>query len=114
MNRYKLSKAGISVAEGIKRLNGNAELYESLLYKFSSDENYKNLSDAIENKDVEKAFFYAHSLKSLAGNLSMNGLFDSIVPLVELFRSGSLENAETLFESVSCEYNKIISVLRES
>lgn len=113
MNKYKLSNAGISVAEGIKRLNGNKELYEKLLHEFPSDERYKKLCIAIEKKDVKEAFMQSHALKGLAGNLSMNEFYKSIVPLVELLRRGSLEDAEMLLSNVTSEYEKIILALQE-
>lgn len=113
MNKYKLSNAGISVAEGIKRLNGNKELYEKLLHEFPSDKRYKKLCIAIEKKDVKEAFMQSHALKGLAGNLSMNEFYKSIVPLVELLRRGSLEDAEMLLSNVTSEYEKIILALQE-
>ena len=34
MNRYKLTKAGVDVNEGLKRLDNDKDFYEELLEKF--------------------------------------------------------------------------------
>lgn len=111
MNRYKLTKAGINVNEGLIRFNNDADLYEEFLSTFISDTNYDNMITAINNKDIKASFFYAHSLKGLAGNLSLASLFDSLIPLVESLRSESFDDIDTLLEPINTAYNNVINVL---
>lgn len=56
MNRYKLSKAGVDVNQGLKRLNNDKEFYESLLQKFCEDTHYEDLKAALEQGDTDAAF----------------------------------------------------------
>ena len=114
MNRYKLSKAGINANEGIARFSGRAELYEKFLYQFPQDENFSLLCAAIRQQDVKAAFIAAHSLKGIAGNLSLTKLYEDLCPLVEQLRAGSLSGAEALLQSVRCDYEALLSVLTET
>lgn len=111
MNRYKLSKAGVSANEGIKRFSGNTEKYEELLCQFPEDTHYKAMCSAIENGNAEAAFNAAHALKGMAGNLSMNRLYEDICPLVEVLRSGSLLKADELLKAIQEDYYEIIMAL---
>ncbi|MEG2144282.1 MAG: Hpt domain-containing protein [Oscillospiraceae bacterium] len=74
MNRYELFKAGIDVTEGMKRFNNEKETYGAFLLKFMEDEYYSELCSALAEGDVVKAFNSAHSLKGVAGNLSLTDL----------------------------------------
>lgn len=111
MKRYQLSKAGVSATEGIARFNGDKELYEETLKKFPNDDNYSKMCDAIEADDVTAAFRAAHSLKGVAGNLSMNRLFEDIVPMVEILRAGSMEQVEMHLEKVKQDYQEVIDAI---
>jgi HPt (histidine-containing phosphotransfer) domain-containing protein len=61
----------INVEEGSKRVMNNAKLYAKLLTKFKDDPNMKNIEDAFEAGDMEKAHVAAHTLKGVASNLSL-------------------------------------------
>ncbi len=111
MNRYKLSKAGISANEGIARFGGNAEIYEKFLTKFPTDPNFAGMCESIEQQDVKAAFAFAHALKGVAGNLSMNRLYDDLFPLVEELRSDRLEKAEKLLCAVKQDYKEVIDAI---
>lgn len=111
MDFFKLSMAGINVSEGLKRFNGNKEMYEKYLRKFSEDHNYIDMCIAFENKEIKSAFAAAHALKGVSGNLSIQKLYNDIFPLVEELRSGNFEKAEELLPVVKDDYDDIVSVL---
>ena len=106
MNRYRLTKAGIDVNQGIRRLNENKELYESLLIKFLDDKQYPLLCQAIEAQDVKAAFAAAHALKGMAGNLSLVRLHERLIPLVEELRAGNIEDLEGMIHAVMLAYDE--------
>ena len=112
MNRYKLSRAGVDVEQGLSRLENDKEFYESLLKKFCTDTRYEQLKDALEQEKCQEAFRYAHPLKGIAGNLSMTRLYDATVPLVEELRQGNLRNAQALFPEVQAAYEALMIVLQ--
>lgn len=111
MNRYKLSKAGIDANQGIWRFSGNKEEYERCLNTFPNDDHFNQMLDAIDAKDVKKAFSAAHAIKGMAGNLSMNDLYESIVPLVEVFRSDTFEGMEPQLTQVKENYQRVMDAL---
>ncbi len=67
---------GIDVTAGLRRVAGNTKLYESLLEQFvmkQSDTDTKIL-DALGKGDRESAERLAHPLRSIAGNIGINGV----------------------------------------
>lgn len=111
MNRYKLSKAGVSANEGIARFGGNAEAYETVLGKFPTDPNFAGLCEAVERRDAKAAFAFAHALKGVVGNLSMKRLYDDLIPLVEDLRGERLERATELLCVVKQDYEEVIAAI---
>ena len=111
MNRYLLVKSGIDFNQGLRRFNNNRAMYESFLLAFLKDENFAELCTAIERHDVKAAFQYAHSLKGIAGNLSMQKLYAALNPLVEELRADSLVNADALLEPVKETYGLLRDTL---
>lgn len=113
MNRYKLSRAGVDVNQGLKRLNNNSEFYEQLLGKFCNDTHYGQLKNAMDQGDVQQAFQHAHAMKGATGNLSLVRLYNALIPVVEDLRNGDLETAKKHFEEVSEAYDVLMEVLKQ-
>ena len=59
--------------EGVQKRFGGVALVEKFAIKFLSDSSFQDLEDGLKEKDAEKAFRAAHTLK---GNLSEPG-FDA-------------------------------------
>lgn len=111
MNRYILVKAGIDVNQGVHRFNENKEMYEEFLMKFPQDKCFGNLEDAIQKKDIKKAFEASHSLKGISGNLSLVQLHADLIPLVEGLRAGSMDNVEELMIPIRSSYKQVMDAL---
>lgn len=112
MNRYKLSKAGIDANQGIWRFSGNKEEYERCLNSFRADTHFEQMLSAIEAQDVKSAFSAAHAIKGMAGNLSMNALYESIIPLLEVFRADTFDGMEPHLTQVKADYQRVMDALR--
>lgn len=113
MNRYLLSKAGINANEGIHRFNDKQELYERFLKSFPENDHYfVEMEQGIWAGDVEKAFEAAHALKGVAGNLSINQLYEDLVPLVEQLRKGEIGDARELLDHVKESYAKVLEAIK--
>ena len=100
--------------DGIKRRLGNDALIAKLSLKFLSAKEYSEIGDAINNRDWEKAFLNAHTLKGVALNLGYNELAKAASALTELLRPRKLDNpreAERLYLSITSEYNKVINAI---
>ena len=73
--RQHLLAAGINVDTALERFLRNSALMEKYLRRFPDDPNYALLCQAMEQGDMEAAFTAAHTLKGVAGNLSLDALF---------------------------------------
>ncbi|WP_165054691.1 MULTISPECIES: Hpt domain-containing protein [unclassified Adlercreutzia] len=85
----KLIPFGIDYADAIDRFDGNAALYERLAVKYLSDTRFASLMAALEVDDFDEAYRQAHTLKGVAGNLSLSDLYRTAA-----FISDALKNGE--------------------
>jgi HPt (histidine-containing phosphotransfer) domain-containing protein len=64
-------KVYVDEADGVKRVMNNLKLYMKLLAKFRNENNLDELNTLLKAGDLEKAQGAAHTIKGLAGNLSL-------------------------------------------
>lgn len=112
--KEKFNNNGIDVQEALGRFMNNEAFYEKCLLKFLDDKNYSLLEQSMREKDYEEAFTHAHTVKGLAGNLSLISLADVTGDLVEPLRNGNYGNVVPLFEKVKSEYEKVCIIIREA
>lgn len=112
MNIQRLEGFGIDYKEGVERFANKADLYEMFLLKFPEDENYSKLLEHIKEKKLKEAFIDAHSLKGIAGNLSLNKLYGDLSELVEALRHGNSENLSKLENAVQKSYEETLEAIR--
>lgn len=117
-DKQRLSECGVNVDTALERFMNNEGIFVRFLGKFLNDVSMQGFLDAVEKKDFTEAFHQAHTLKGLAGNLSMDRLYDRISPVVEILRKEKLEEQEA--EGVSAEaaelkeiYDQICNAIRE-
>lgn len=113
MDKIRLLKAGIDYDEGLDRCMGNNVLYNKLLLRLIENSNYDNLLEAIKEKNYEKAFGFAHTLKGMLGNLSVNEAYSKIVLLVEDLRNKMYKNIDKLFEDFNKKYLESVKAIKE-
>ncbi len=99
-----LTNWGCDVNGAIARFAEDKELYFSYVVKFSKDEEFALLFDAIEGKNYTEAFEYAHSLKGVSGNLGLTPLYVSIGNLVEVIRHKEIDQFEGFVKSVKEQF----------
>ena len=70
--RLPESLPGVDMEAGLKRLNGNRNLYRKLLFDFAGSYSmtYDDISSALNKGDTTLAFRLIHTLKGVAGNIS--------------------------------------------
>ncbi len=114
MNIAECSSAGINYKTGLVRFMNKRDMYEKYLLAFLKDESYEKLNEAMIAGDIHGAFSAGHSMKGVAGNLSMDTLYDALVPFVDALRGeGNMEQAERLFPAVQMAYGKVTSFLNK-
>lgn len=114
MDQDACVRAGIDYQQGAARFMGKTELYEKFLRAFLADPDFPALEKAMEARDVQAAFQAGHSLKGVSGNLSINGLYNKLLPFVDALRGdGDIDKALELFGGVREEYERAVACIRE-
>ena len=83
----KLRAYGANVEEGMGRCMNNEMFYLRMVKLAVSDNSFEQLKEAIENKDLDKAFDRAHAMKGVLGNVSLTNVFEPVSQMTELLRS---------------------------
>ena len=100
----ELAALGVDVEDGLNRVMGDSELYESMLTMFI---------DAVESNPVSTQDFAApagdelqqlidrvHMLKGVTGNLAIAPLFLTYTEILGLLRGGKVQEAQARFEEM--------------
>lgn len=107
----KLATYGIDYTDAMDRMDGNADLYKKLAFKYLDNDCMVDLQAAMEVADYDAAYKAAHTLKGASGNLSFKDLFDaSAVESAELFQ-GEYEAAAATLPQVLAAHQKVIEGL---
>jgi PAS domain S-box-containing protein len=87
------SLAGFDLAVGLERLMGNKRLYRKLLVDFGTKytEAAREIREALNANDFERAHSLVHNLKGLAGNLEAKDLQAATVEMEKLVKGQSQE-----------------------
>ncbi len=91
----------------------NVSLITKIVKKFNDDTSLKDLEDGLKEKNVDKAFRAAHTLKGICLNLSFKQMTDDAIAITEILRKGSFEGTEELLEKIKDEYNKTVSSIQK-
>lgn len=96
----ELKILNVDVEGAISRLNGNASLYEKLLYKFVDMLKVLDIDpDADENTYIE-ATEKIHAVKGAAGNLSITPLFEAYTEMLHLLRENQPAQAKEVYAKI--------------
>ena len=77
---------GCDIEEGLERLGGDEDFYETLLSGFVQENGMDELALAMEVGDYRRACEAAHGLKGDTSNLSLTPLYEAVCSLVEDLR----------------------------
>lgn len=84
--RQALEAAGFDYQGTMNRMMNNEQLMDRFLGKFLNDGSMGALREALAAGNGEGAFVAAHTLKGVAGNLGLTGIYNTVVPVVEPLR----------------------------
>lgn len=113
MNSEVLKEHGINYDEGLKRFMGKHELYEKYLKRFPEDPNFAALETALREGNTKDAFTYAHTLKGIVGNLSIDDFYNTLYDIVEKLRVDETEHIEEQFKVLKGQYEEAVEALRD-
>ena len=101
--------------EALSRMMNDA-LIVRMISKFMSGNSVDNLIALYDNKDYRGLFSAAHTLKGVAGNLSLTPLFDIACVITEATRNSDDVNLDSeiaklkeIYISIETAYNKYLA-----
>ena len=80
---------------------------------FLNDGSMDDLRAAMRDKDCEKGFQAAHTLKGICLNLGFTGLYAPVYRITEMLREGDYESAAVEMPAVETAFDATIRGLRE-
>lgn len=102
---------GIDYKDGLGRFMNNAALFEKFLWRFPEDATFGALKNALDADDCAAAFHAAHTLKGVAGNLSLKALVQAVSRQTEILRGGDLAGGKELMGAVTAAYEEAVQAI---
>lgn len=84
--------AYVNTDDGLGRLRGNKALYKRMLGLFKKSEEFGAFEKALADGDTPAAANAMHSIKGIAGNLSLDRLFELSSELMGELRDGIVDS----------------------
>lgn len=109
-----LEGLGVNVEEGLDRVMGDEELYETMLGLFLEmlEEAPVDLAD-FDQPEYEILIKRVHSLKGTTGNLSMEPLFEGYTKILGLLRDSKPQEAKEIYEKLLPVQAEIVECIKE-
>ena len=102
---------GCDIDEGLERLGGDEDFYETLLSGFVQENSMNELALAMETGDYRRAFEAAHGLKGDTGNLSLTPLYEAVCSLVEDLRPAY--SGVAVLPGIEGDYERVVRLFDE-
>lgn len=98
--------------EEVQKRFGGPMLVEKFAVKFLNDSSFQDLENGLNEKDMEKAFRAAHTLKGICLNLGFKELYEVSAALTEKLRGRESGEYESDFSAVKECYQKSVDAIR--
>lgn len=110
----EMQTVGLNVPEMIEHFMDNEAMFLKFLYKFfdAADGVVLELTTAAENEDYQSMLFTAHSLKGLAGNIGLNGVFIPAKKIVDDIRAGEYGGCAADFSQLQENYYRAADICK--
>ena len=112
-SKLRLQEAGIDVDEMLGRFMGNEGMAMKFLLRFPQDPSFQKLREALNRGDGEEAYTAAHTLKGVAGNLSMKLLLEQAAVVTDCLRERDLSAARAGMPLLEERYRRVVSFLND-
>ena len=102
----EMMTVGLNVPEMIEHFMDREDMFRKYLKKFfeSADSVVLELTSAAEKEDYQNMLFAAHSLKGLAGNIGLNGVFLPAKKIVDDIRANVFTDCGNDFAKLQDTY----------
>lgn len=109
----EIGQLGADVEDALFRFMGNEALYERMLKKYPKVAEETAVMGHLASGDLETAEKNAHTLKGVAGNLSLDPLYKGYSEIVQLLRDGNAAEARALLEKTLEAERPIIECIKK-
>ena len=109
----ELKNFGVDIDDAMNRFMNNEGLYKKMLLKLPPNIEKLPVLSLIETGDNEGALANAHTLKGIMGNLSITPLYEGYTKIVDLFRAGKPQEAQSVLESILPVQEDIVACINK-
>ena len=109
----ELKGMGTNIDEGLERCMNNVGLYEKLLKKVPQNIEKLEVLPYLESGDYETALMNAHTIKGVAGNLSLTPLFSAYSDIVNLLRADKPDEAKKILVGILPLQGQIVDCIKK-
>ena len=102
---------GIDVADGLRRVAGNGNLYRNLLLRFrqSQARSVEEIREALATGDHERAKLITHTIKGVAGNIGAKELQAAAAAAEAALRNSDLTRFEADLPALEAPLRRVVS-----
>lgn len=109
----EMQALGADVKEGMGRVMDDQSLYEMMLGMFVDEVEKDVISvDDFDKEDLEELTKRVHTLKGVAGNLSITPLFDGYMQALTQLRAGDAKGAKETFAAMLPTQEKVLDCIK--
>lgn len=109
----EMNALGANTHEAVERCLNKPELYEKLLKKVPANVEKLEVLGNIDSGELETATANAHTIKGIAGNLSLTPMFTAYTEIVNLLRAGKPEEARRVLTGILPVQEQIVSCIKK-
>lgn len=91
---------GCDIDGAMARFLNDEELYVECLHTLLEDEAFVKLEEALNNREIDQAFHWAHTLKGVLANMGLTPIYEVVARIVEILRAGSDENTLSIYREM--------------
>ena len=95
-----LEDSGVNLSQALGRFMGNEALFLSFIGKLPEKLQFEPILQALEQEDEEEFYMRVHSLKGMAGNLSIEPIYDCAQAILVEFRASKFQNKKKLLSLI--------------
>ena len=109
--KAELIEWGVDWDEILDRFMGNEDLIAKFMFKFLNDQSMSELTQNLQDGNVQGAFKAVHTLKGVGANLALKSFLTPVCEHTEILRAGSMEGYEEKYNEIKPKYEELIAIL---
>lgn len=112
----QLQRLGMDTGQALGRFMGNEELLLHFVCQLPGHLRFADTRKSLDQEDEETFYMLVHGMKGIAGNLSIEGLFDCFQAMLVEFRTSQFQNKTklaALLREAETESEALVACIRQ-